>query len=163
MTANPNRPENRPAQLAAIPAKPRKDQPMPCQCNPPLAMSTNPGHCGYCGSQLAPITRVERGPGDSWAVTELPPAPPTYDPTQTPDVHQLPAMMTHYTPEQFQQWLDTPGRLFIVYLPGRKSFVIKVPDEQHQFFADIMRQLRLTLGPEVQAQSAVSVPGADDA
>jgi hypothetical protein len=67
-------------------------------------------------------------------------------------------MMTNMTPTDFQQWINRPGTMFIVYLGDRKSFVIKVPDEHHEFFVDMLRQLRLILGPEVQAQSATPLP-----
>lgn len=78
--------------------------------------------------------------------------PDRYEPT--PHVEQLPAQNTKLTPGQLQEWIDAPGTIYIVYLPGQKSFVIKVPDEQHPFFVEFMRHLRKQLGNEVQAQSA---------
>lgn len=71
-----------------------------------------------------------------------------------PHIEHLPAQNTRLTPEQLQEWIDAPGTIYIVYLPSSKSFVIKVPDEQHQFFVEFMRHLRKQLGNEVQAQSA---------
>lgn len=71
-----------------------------------------------------------------------------------PHIEQLPAQNTKLTPEQLKEWIDAPGTIYIVYLPGQKSFVIKVPDEQHPFFVEFMRHLRKQLGNEVQAQSA---------
>lgn len=82
---------------------------------------------------------------------------PTADHTHPPGVREYPAMMTHMAPGEFKAWLEAPGRLFLVYLPAGKAFPIKVPDEQYQFFVAMLTQLRIHLGPEVQAQSAQPV------
>lgn len=74
-----------------------------------------------------------------------------------PEVHEMPAMATKMDPEQFQQWIESPGDIYIVWLPGGKSFVVKVPEEHNAFFVDMMRQLRLAMGDEVVAQRATAV------
>jgi hypothetical protein len=84
-----------------------------------------------------------------------------------PTVDELPAtdiaLPTAMDAQQFKTWLDQDGDLFVVYLPARKSFVIKVPHEHNTFFVAMMQQVRLVLGPEVQAvrMSVVTGPPAD--
>lgn len=77
---------------------------------------------------------------------------------QNPDIHELPALTTLMSGQQFHEWMEAPGQIFIVYLPGEKSFIIKVPDEHNAFFVAMMRQIRMVLGPKVIAQSASPVP-----
>lgn len=86
-----------------------------------------------------------------------PPTPDVYDATRHPDITELPALTTRMSGDQFRAWLATEGQIFVVYLPMRKSFVIKVPEAQHAFFVDMMKQLRMTLGPDVQATGAQAV------
>lgn len=74
-----------------------------------------------------------------------------------PQAHELPAMTTKMDADQFQQWIEAPGDIYIVWLPGGKSFVVKVPDEHNEFFVDMMRQIRMALGDEVVAQRATAV------
>lgn len=73
------------------------------------------------------------------------------------DIEELPAQMTNWTSEQFAQWLLAPGTIYVVYLPRGKSFIVKVPDQHAGFFTGMMQQLRIQLGPEVQAMSAAPV------
>lgn len=73
------------------------------------------------------------------------------------EVEELPAQMTTWTPEQFAKWIEAPGTIYVVYLPRGKSFIVKVPDEHAKFFTGMMQQLRIQLGPEVQAMSAAPV------
>lgn len=80
-----------------------------------------------------------------------------YDATYNPDIDELAAQTTRLDAAGFQQWLASEGQLYIVYLPMRKSFIIKVPEAHHPFFVDMMKQLRMTLGPDVQAASAQPV------
>lgn len=86
-----------------------------------------------------------------------------HDPTANPMVERLPAQQTRMTPAQFENWMNADGDIFVVYLPGRKSFVMKVPDDQHAFFVAMMQQIRFALGNEVQAirMHLVTAPPAD--
>jgi hypothetical protein len=81
----------------------------------------------------------------------------TYDPTKHPDIDEHPALTTRMTPEQFRQWINAPGDIYLTYLPGRRSFPTKVPPEQHAFFISMIEQLRMCLGPEVHAVRAAVV------
>jgi len=85
------------------------------------------------------------------------------DPTKIPGVHELPAVQTNFTPEQFRAWVDSDGEMFMVMLPAGRSFVIKVPTDYNAFFVSMMQQFRFTLGPEVQAirMNLVTGPPAD--
>jgi hypothetical protein len=85
------------------------------------------------------------------------------DPTTAPNVEQLPAVSTQFTPEQFQAWIAADGEMFVVYLPNRQSFVLKVPDVHNAFFVSMMQQIRFCLGSEVQAvrMHVVTGPPAD--
>lgn len=78
-------------------------------------------------------------------------APELYDATNNPDIHLLPAQTTAMTPAQFRQWVDAEGDIFLVMLPGAKSFVVKVPDQHNRFFIALIQQFAVALGPEVQA------------
>jgi len=85
------------------------------------------------------------------------------DPTRDPSVEQLPSVMTNMTPAQFQQWVDREGDIFVVYLPGNQSFILKVPEAHYQFFVAMMQQVKFCLGNAVQAvrMSVVQGPPAD--
>lgn len=74
-----------------------------------------------------------------------------FDATNPAGIEQLPAVMTSMTPDTFRKWLDADGDLFMVMLPARASFVIKVPPQHNAFFVSMMQQVRFALGPEVQA------------
>lgn len=74
-----------------------------------------------------------------------------FDATNPAGIEQLPAVMTSMTPAAFKNWLDAEGELFMVLLPGRASFVIKVPTVHNAFFVSMMQQVKFALGPEVQA------------
>lgn len=89
--------------------------------------------------------------------------PDIEDPTNDPRVDQLPAVTTSMDPAQFRAWLDSAGDMFVVYLPGQQSFVIKVPDEHNAFFVAMMQQVRFCLGNDVKAvrMQVVSGPPAD--
>jgi hypothetical protein len=80
-----------------------------------------------------------------------------YDATRHDNITELPALTTRMDGQQFREWIAADGQIFIVYLPMRKSFIIKVPEQQHAFFVDMMKQLRMCLGPDVQAASAQAV------
>ena len=82
---------------------------------------------------------------------ERPDARDVFDATTPPGVQQLPAVTTNMTPAQFKQWVNSDGTLFMVILPAQRTFVIKVPAAQHEFFVAMMQQVRFALGPEVQA------------
>lgn len=70
-----------------------------------------------------------------------------------PHIVELPAQNTRLTPEQLKDWIDSPGTIYIIYLPGNKSFPIKITEEHHEFFVEFMRHLHKQLGGEVKAQS----------
>jgi hypothetical protein len=121
-----------------------------CTCKRPLKMSKSL-RCGYCGGRL-------RTPGVPAVHDADIPRPPAdiYDPTRHPDIDELPAQTTNMTAKQFEEWVTSPGKIFIIYLPGQRSFVMKVTDEHHDFFVAMVKQLRMALGPEVQAAAAVA-------
>lgn len=85
----------------------------------------------------------------------------TIDPRDT--VEQLPAVMTSMSPAQFNAWVQSDGDMFVVYLPGQKSFIMKVPADHNAFFVALLQQVKFALGPEVQAirMSVMSGPPAD--
>jgi len=63
-----------------------------------------------------------------------------------------------FTPqEQFRAFLDSPGKMYIVNLPGEKSTVIKVRDTDEQFFRHFCGQLTGVLGTEFQVIPATPV------
>lgn len=74
-----------------------------------------------------------------------------FDATNPTGMQQLPAVMTQMTPDMFRKWVDAEGDLFMVLLPARASFVIKVPQQHNAFFVSMMQQVKFALGPEVQA------------
>ncbi|WAB10185.1 hypothetical protein SEA_GRAVAILLIA_76 [Mycobacterium phage Gravaillia] len=96
--------------------------------------------CGECGGVL-------RGDDPRLATDDT----GVFDATTPPGVTQLPAVTTSMTPAQFKEWLASDGTLFMVILPANRTFVIKVPAPQHEFFVAMMQQVRFALGPEVQA------------
>jgi hypothetical protein len=63
------------------------------------------------------------------------------------------------TPEQFRDWVNSTGDIYVVYLPAGQSFVIKVPDQHNQFFVAMMQQVRFCLGPDVKAMRMTVVKG----
>ncbi|AYB69422.1 hypothetical protein SEA_GANCHO_81 [Mycobacterium phage Gancho] len=97
-------------------------------------------HLALVGPPPAPADRFYREPH-----------PDIHDATTPPGVTQLPAVTTSMTPAQFKEWLAADGTLFMVILPTNRTFVIKVPAPQHEFFVAMMQQIRFALGPEVQA------------
>lgn len=90
-------------------------------------------------------------------------APGLHDATRDPTVGQEIAMHTALTPAEFNAWLASDGALFMVMLPGSRSFVMKVPEAHHEFFVALLQQVRFQLGPEVQAirMNMVTGPPAD--
>lgn len=143
---------------------PRRERP-PCACRRPLKMGSAP-NCGYCGGRIAPPADTLPA-ADRAIITKLVGgASDVYDPTRHPDVDELPAQTTTMSAQQFQEWVAAPGKIYIVYLPPQRdpagvkragSFVIKVTDDHHDFFVAMVKQLRLALGPAVQAAAAVAV------
>ncbi|AXQ51510.1 hypothetical protein SEA_AMOCHICK_83 [Mycobacterium phage Amochick] len=99
--------------------------------------------CGECGGVL-------RG-DDPRLATDDTGDTGVFDATTPPGITQLPAVTTSMTPAQFKEWLAADGTLFMVILPANRTFVIKVPAPQHEFFVAMMQQIRFALGPEVQA------------
>lgn len=69
------------------------------------------------------------------------------------------AVSTQFTPEAFKAWMDSEGEMFMVTLPGGKTFVLKVPSLHHEFFVAMMQQVRFALGTEVQAVRMTVVKG----
>lgn len=123
-----------------------------CRCRRPLKMGSAP-NCGYCGGKI-PAAGFPKVPA---AIIARGRDVDIYDATRHPDVDEMPAQTTFMDATQFQDWIASPGKIYIVYLPGQKSFVVKVTDQHHDFFIAIIKQLRMQLGGEVQAAAAVAV------
>lgn len=98
-----------------------------------------------------------------WPNSEPEPPPAgvdIFDATAPPaGIQRLPDVVTSMTPDTFKTWLGADGQLFVVYLPDRRSFIIKVPDLHNAFFVAMMQQIRFALGPEVQAVRMTVVTG----
>jgi hypothetical protein len=89
------------------------------------------------------------------------PLPDIEDPTVTPGVEQLPAVISRFTtPAEFKDWLNSAGDMFVVYLPAGQSFIIKVPDAHHNFFVSVMQQVKFCLGDDVKAVRMQVMTGA---
>ena len=68
-----------------------------------------------------------------------------------PEIEELPALTTNMGPNEFAEWLSRDETIYVVYLPDRRTFITKVPNEHLTFFVSMMEQLRMVLGPEVRA------------
>lgn len=122
-----------------------------------MAMSSKPGRCGLCGGRIPSVEFVADAPAPAEHMPD--PNPDIHDPTRPPGVDQLPSVVTSMTPDTFKEWLAADGDLFVVYLPDRRSFIIKVPAVHNAFFVAMMQQVKFTLGPEVQAIRMTVVSG----
>lgn len=148
---------------AASAAYKRTDRPR-CHCDLPLSMPGTPDVCGNCAGGIGPepAQNDPSGPTGEPATTTGPDLADAdiYDATNPTGIKQLPSVMTSLTPAAFKSWLAADGQLFVVYLPGRRSFIIKVPDVHNAFFVSMMQQVKFALGSdEVQAVRMTVVTG----
>lgn len=128
------------------------------QCTCPNPLATSLGICALCSGRIRrqdhhpDIARFDEAVAEHEAAEDMQPDLPT-------DI----AITTSFTPEGFKAWVASDGDLFLVTLPARKSFVLKVPTEHNAFFVAMMQQIRLAMGPEVQAvrMNVVTGPPAD--